>query len=154
MTTKPWGSTPVSVLQNTGVDVSSGTISMAASMIEIYAGIIGLDLSKWSAVRLSWLARATDWQAAFIYKTPDLFNLGVYKSLKADDVQQVFADRGMIDLDKRAIHCLVNIGGQARVRSLRMRGALGMLVGESSGSLDEDSEPDGYLEWQSLDEGN
>ena len=150
---RPWGRTPLTVLSHTGVEVTSNDIDVASSMIEVYAGLVGRDLSRWTESRLSWLARATDWQASFVKNNPSLFTAGVYQSVRADDVQQVFRQRGMIDMDRRAVTCMLQIGGQGRVRSLRTRGATGLTAGPANAGVEEDTEPDAELEWKVLDVG-
>ena len=153
MEEKPWGSTPRTVLANTGIEVTKANVAHAASMVEIYAGLVGRSTKMWSMVQCQWLARAVDWQAAFIASQPDLFSSGIYKELEVDDVEVTFVERGMVDLDRRAVRCLLNIGGQGRVRSLRTRGATGLTAGPPRISHDEDTEPDADRDWQQIGTG-
>lgn len=139
------------VKEHTGETVTQEDINVAATIIEQYAGLVGVDLSQWSEVKLAWLSRAVDWQAAFIKNNPDILQNPTYKRLRADDVSIEYWDnRDMIDIDSRALQCLRHLGGRARVKAVKsLRGATGMVV-QKGGRGDPDADPPDNRIWRPL----
>ena len=125
---KPWGSTPDTVLASTRVEeVTPDQINVAASLIETYTGLAGRSLSRWPDRKLIWLQRATDYQAAYIVLNPDVFTIGIYKSLAADGVRQSFIDADNT-LSPVARRCLMKLAKKQKARTLSLRGGSGIIA--------------------------
>ena len=153
-TRKPWGASIASVKENTNQTVTDNDIKVAGTLIEVYSGLAGRDLSKWSRARITWLTRATEYQALYVLQNPDIFSAGIYKKISADGVTQEFVDADNT-LCLQARQCLSHLSGRPRVRTqnVRLRGATGVIAGKPKIVDNDDIYDDefGIRNWREYD---
>jgi hypothetical protein len=90
----PWTTTAV-VSTRTGKAVTTAQLAMAQGVLEAYLGIDETDSAAWLKARdLRTLARATEYQAAYVAEHPDLFTNMDVVAISQPDLQVTFRQGG------------------------------------------------------------
>ena len=146
---KPWDVTIDTVYKTTRVKVHDDRIiDTAADLIELWTGLIGADLTRWSQTRLEYLKRATEYQAAWLTTNyREAFSMGIFTELESDSVKQRYGAKATSLMSPYAYAALRQLSSGMRSK-IKTYGAVGATGIEAKAQLKEtlESTPDTLFE--------